>query len=246
VIRAPRIPVAAGSAIAFAAMIKLYPAAMIYLFVVKRWWRGLIAFAAAVAGLTVFSVLVAGWEPQRHFAFDLLPGLKGTTGWLENQSLYGSFARLFVDGKAYGPNPLLAPHMDTVMWMGRVASLVVAGARALVLRRSVAAPHFFAVLVPVMILVVPAAWMHYQTVLLLPFAILLRAAFERPGAWKRLLLLAAFCLVAFGNHHTLLPDSTGLIQSYKSFGVLLLWITALLYALDAPREAAAPGDSRPA
>jgi hypothetical protein len=95
--------------------------------------------------------------------------------------------------------------------------------------------HAFTVLVPCMLLVIPAAWIHYEVLLLLPVGIVLAGLATRAShiAWP--LLLFAFVLLAFGNEgpfeHQVWFANSGLIQSYKFFGVFAMWLLGMLWAI---------------
>jgi hypothetical protein len=79
-----------------------------------------------------------------------------------------------------------------------------------------------------MVLTVPAAWMHYETLLFLPFAALLLHAREHQISLTRAALLAiSFALAGYGNQWsyfdgTVLGVLTVLGVSYKFYGMLLL------------------------
>jgi hypothetical protein len=80
----------------------------------------------------------------------------------------------------------------------------------------------------VMVLTVPAAWMHYETLLFLPFAALLLHARDRQIGLARAALLAiSFALAGYGNQWsyfdgTVLGVLTVVGVSYKFYGMLLL------------------------
>jgi hypothetical protein len=80
----------------------------------------------------------------------------------------------------------------------------------------------------VMVLAVPAAWMHYEVLLFLPFAALLLDARDRAiGLTRASLLAISFALIAYGNpwsyyDGTIMGVLTLLGVSYKFYGMLLL------------------------
>jgi hypothetical protein len=88
----------------------------------------------------------------------------------------------------------------------------------------------YALAVPLIVLMWPTAWIHYQTLLILPFAMLLgrQLLLGRRAWWAWLPLILAFLLVAIGNEYTVLVPAlqegpARLLQSYKLYGVLILW-----------------------
>ena len=88
----------------------------------------------------------------------------------------------------------------------------------------------YALAAPLIVLMWPTAWIHYQTLLILPFGLLLgRQLLAGRRAWLAgLVLLAGFLLVAIGNEYLVLvpwlqDGLPRLAQSYKLYGVLILW-----------------------
>jgi hypothetical protein len=80
----------------------------------------------------------------------------------------------------------------------------------------------------VMVLAVPAAWMHYETLLFLAFgALLLHARDRQIGLARAAVLAISFALAGYGNQWsyydgTVLGELTVLGVSYKFYGMLLL------------------------
>jgi hypothetical protein len=105
----------------------------------------------------------------------------------------------------------------------------------------------------VMVLAVPAAWMHYSTITILPFVALLWHAATRPVTIRQAALLAiAFGLIAYGNQWTFFigtrnPGLPELALSFKGYGLAILWglvVTAILQAR-ASRSAVAERTDEP-
>jgi hypothetical protein len=210
----------AGVAIALAALLKVYPLVLLLPLAARRAWRGIGAGLATLVGVTLFSIWRVGWHIHLVYLLKILPYQSRGTPWVENQSFFGFFSRLLVDGtKVTITNQPEAAQLAPA----QVLSLVAGGAAVLVSLwaawRSERVGYAFRLFLPLTLLVSPSAWMHYETILLLPLGALL---LERtPFFW-----LAAG-LVAFGNEALLLPDSPRLLQSYKFYGVLLTWVLLL-------------------
>ena len=218
-----------GVSIALAALLKIYPTLLLTDLVVRRVWRGVAASVLAVIAVTLFCGLAAGWNLQSQFYFDVLPRLSAGTASLENQSFFGFFARFFVDGATTDPwTPTALPIAALLSDLAAVVSTAVS---VVALFRSRQAEFSFAILVPLMLLAAPTAWIHYETILLLPMAILL-PAFLRRRQWQALvILIGAFMLLAYGNEENISGSSSVLLQSYKFFGVLLVWLLGIARVL---------------
>jgi hypothetical protein len=231
----------AGAGIAVITLIKIYPILLLPYFLLRRLWNAAISLIASLGALTLISVVLAGWELQKEFWFGVFPALSGGTAWLENQSFFGFFARLFVNGAAVDPD--VVTRLPIAMTLSSIATVVTLAVSLVVLWRASSPEFGFAILIPLMLLISPNAWIHYETILLLPFAILLSGFSKRSDAWQWLGLFAAFLPVAYGNEDTVMKTTSGLVQSYKFFGVFLFWLLAIVWAWKSPREAHPP--SRP-
>jgi Glycosyltransferase family 87 len=225
--QAPERSAVLGASIAFATLLKLYPIVLLIYPLVKR-SRAVIWFLVSIGLLSLYSILIAGWQPQQQFYLQVLPTQPGGTAWLENQSFFGFFSRLWVNGATV--DGYHATQLPVASLLSSVASLL---ALVLSVVTILAAPHpmyAFVILVPLGLLVPPAAWIHYETVLLLPLGILLTRASQgwTPIVWIPLFL--AFPLLAFGNEDAVKSASSGLIQSFKFYGVFLVWLTGVVWA----------------
>lgn len=224
----------AGASIAVTALVKIYPALLLVYFALRRYWSAAISFVAMAAALSLISIVLAGWEISRQFWFDIFPSLSGGTASLENQSFFGFFARLFVNGAKV--NPALTTPIPVASLMANIATIIALALSFAGLWRVSSVRFAFPILIPLMLLISPNAWIHYETLLLLPLAILLTAFAERAGWWEWTALLLALVLVAYGNEDTVSRTSIGLVQSYKFYGVFLFWILGLVRAWRSPAE----------
>jgi hypothetical protein len=224
-----------GASIAVVTLIKIYPILLLFYFPLRRKWHAAISLVVSIVVLTLISIVLAGWELQREFWFGIFPALSGGTAWLENQSFFAFFARFFVNGATV--NPALVTPLPVASILSNLATLATLGLSFWVLWLAPGPEFGFAILLPLMLLISPNAWIHYETVLLLPLAILLSGFSKGANTWQWLGLLLAAILVAFGNEDTVMQTSSGLLQSYKFVGVFLFWMLATLWAWMAPREA---------
>jgi len=91
----------------------------------------------------------------------------------------------------------------------------------------------FSAFISLMLLILPTSWIHYETQLLFPLAALLSYALFK-GEFK-LFVIWSICalLIAFGDRNLFASERFNewpliLVQSYKFYGILLLWGTLIL------------------
>jgi alpha-1,2-mannosyltransferase len=193
--------------IALAASVKPYPMLAVLYFVGRREWRSLGMSVVALAVLLALGAVVAGFGETWTYLSRVLPASGVTTAYPDNQSLGGLIARLATDDLR--PVPLLhAPLVDGAI---RAVALALSAVVALSLRQPLreddeSRAMQFAVTVPVLVLVIPVAWTHYFTVLLLPIYLLLIDQVRRRRAsdagWY--LLAAAYGLLLLPGPVTLI------------------------------------------
>lgn len=218
----------AGASIATVSLIKIYPILLAPYFLLRRAWNAAAALVISIAMLTLISIALAGVELQKEFWLGIFPALSGGTAWLENQSFFGFFARLFVNGATV--NPALVTPLPIASILSSLATVLSLLISLFVLWIDSSPEDAFATLIPLMLLISPNSWIHYETVLLLPFAILLSLFSRSGGRWNWIVILLAVVLVAFGNEDTVMSTSSGLLQSYKFIGVFLIWSLSVAWA----------------
>jgi hypothetical protein len=218
----------AGVLIAIGTILKIYPAILLLFLLAKRRWRGVIGFGGVLLLLNLISVAVMGWQIHQIFFFDVLPRLGGTTSWVENQSISGFLVRFL-----YSPGEVTILRSGPLVLLGTALSAAtVLGGVLLALRpaepKSIAFALQYGVFLLLMTLASPAAWMHYQTLLVIPFATLLLHLRDRDVSLLRAGTLAlSFALIAYGNQWSYYDrGSSDLLTiagtSYKFYGMLLL------------------------
>ena len=225
----------AGVLLALVTMLKLYPGLLVVYLLVQRRWRILAGFVAASLALIVLSGLVVGGTTLWRYVTEILAVQTAAVPWPENQSFDGLLSRLVIpaaqtDWYTTIPFPtwtkLTLYTLDLIvlgvtywtLWRGRHVG------RSFVLG--------YAAVMPLIVLMWPTAWIHYQTLLILPFAVLVFLQAER-RSWVALgLMVASYLLIAIGNEYTVLipPLHSGwprLLQSYKLYGDLIVWALLL-------------------
>ena len=194
----------AALAVAVAASIKPYPVLLIGYFLARRDWRAAAATAATLATLLVLGALAVGLDETTAFVTRVLPATGATTAYADNQALGGVLARLWTTDLK--PFPLR--DSGAVDLSIRVVTLALVSATIwLVAQRGASDGQERALqlglFVPLSILVIPAAWTHYQAILLVPLTLLaVDQARNRPRDPFGWLMLA----VAYGV--LLLPNPT--------------------------------------
>jgi hypothetical protein len=217
----------AGVATAFGTMFKIYPVLLLPFFVVKRRWYALAGFALGMLALNGLALAVMGWGIHREFLFEVFPRIGGTTPWVENQAISGVLARL-----------VAAPNIDSfrdpavVMIANGLAlgGMLLVSALALRTAKPTSTRYAlqFSQYLLLMVLVIPASWMHYEALLFVPFAALLLHWRERALDLRVAAVLAlSFALTGFGNQWSFYGGVVnGALTiagiSYKFFGMLLL------------------------
>jgi hypothetical protein len=210
------------------AAIKAYPILLVTDLMLRRAWKSLVWLALTLGLLTVVSIALGGWQLQEQFYLKVLPILSGGTASPENQSYFGFFARLFVNGAAVDPARFVS--LPLAAWLSNVAALLTFLISMAMLIRAREPTFAFVILIPLMLLITPAAWIHYEAILLLPLSILLSDRWKHPTMVRWIPLLVAFALLAFGNEDNVRSVTVGLIQSYKFYGVFLVWLMGIVWA----------------
>jgi len=218
----------AGFLIALGTLFKIYPVVLLAFIVIKRRWYALAGFALGMLVCNGLAIAVMGVEMHRVYLTQVVPNIGGTTSWVENQTISGVMARLLDSPREADifTDPALR-----LLGTG-LSGLVVLFACALALRPARSDSTLFALqygmFLLLMVLTVPAAWMHYETLLFIPFAALLLHLRERQVPLPRATLLAlSFALIAYGNQWsfydgTIMGALTIAGVSYKFYGMLLL------------------------
>lgn len=245
-LQAKRTEWAAGALLAFSMMLKLYPGLLAVYLLCQRRWRALGGFVGASLVLLLVSGMTVGWGTLWRYAGEILTVQTAAVPWPENQSLDGLLSRLIIpaaDTAWYTTVPF--PTWARLTLYAAAAVLFGVTLWLLWLRPQPTARGFrlgYAAAMPLIVLLWPTAWIHYGTLLLLPFALLAIEQLEPEyRSWALIAgLFASYLLVAVGNEYTVLIPGLQegwprLLQSYKMFGALILWIL-LLWAGSRPAK----------
>jgi alpha-1,2-mannosyltransferase len=244
--------VMAALAIALAASIKPYPLALIGYFLARRSWRAAAVTLLVLAGVTAAGSLVVGLDESWAFVTRVLPASGAVTAYADNQTLGGVLARIASDDLK--PFPLrdsagidLAVRATAIVLFGLTVWIVARRPGDDAMQRALQLSLF----VPLSILAIPAAWTHYQTILLVPLSLLAveksRNRPREPLGW--LLLVVCYVVLMLPNptmlygpeidrglwlrsradnanltlQHLYPTALSRLVLSYKAFAVLLLY-----------------------
>lgn len=218
----------AGALVALGTLFKIYPVLLLGFLLIKRRWRALAGFVAGMLLCNGVAVAVMGWEMHRIYVTEVLPRIGGSTSWVENQTIAGFLARLT-------DTPTMAAiyrNQAVTLVANALSGLAVLLACALALQPAQPVSTRYALqysqFLLLMVLAVPAAWMHYETLLFVPFAALVLHLHERWLSLPRAVALAAsFALIAYGNQWSFYDGTVmGILTiagiSYKFYGMLLL------------------------
>ena len=222
-------PAIVGLTVALTSFLKLYSLVLVLFLAARREWRAVAWTAAWLVALGAVAVAVMGWHEHVVYATQVLPRIGGGTGWVENQTVNGFLCRLLAGARH--PAPVHDRRIDLLTWAGFA---LIAGASTLVAvrrteRGSSAAALSFGLFLVVMVLAVPAAWIHYETVTILAFLLLAWRAAERPLTTGLAFAVSlAFGFIAYGNQWTFYdssprPGLTALWLSRELYGLVLLW-----------------------
>lgn len=220
--------VLAGVFVALGALLKVYPALLLIFFAVKRNWRAMLGFVVGVFVCTIVSVIIIGLDEHVIFVTQVFPRLGGTTSWVENQTIAGFLARF-----NSSPHSLTIYRDQLVQIISNLAFisiLVIVCLAALIPaeRRSTLYALQYSLYLLLMVLAIPVAWMHYQTLLLIPFGVLLYHLRARFVSLPYSVLFAlSFALIANGSKWSFYYGVVnGILTiagvSYKFYGMLLL------------------------
>ncbi len=237
---------AAGALVALGALFKIYPILLLAFFVVKGHWRALIGFVVGMAVCNSIAIAVIGWNEHLIYLTQVLPNIGGTTSWVENQTISGFLARL-----TDSPRSATIYQNELVRLLGTFLSAVVSLAVCTLTLRPTSRDSTgyalqYSMFLLLMVLASPAAWMHYETLLVVPFGALILHLRERSVSLLYATLLAiSFALIAYGNQWSFYDGTIhGILTivgvSYKFYGMLLLGGVLAFEALREPAPAILP------
>lgn len=166
-------PWLAGTLLAVATAVKLFPGFLFLYFLLRREWRVVFVAAAGVAVIGLAAGFVFGWESYRTYVTEVLPQVNAYRGGWLNASLVGFCTRLF-DPAAVNEHvePLWRSPLLAKLSAGALCLVVVAAWSRIVLRANSPSERdrAFGLGITAMLLVSPITWDHYFLLLQLPLA----------------------------------------------------------------------------
>jgi hypothetical protein len=191
----------AGVAWSAAAVLKLFPAISVILFIRTRNWRALTGFLIGGAALAVISLALFGTEVHRVFVREVLS--QASRGdWLGPYSLYQNsfitlWSRLFLMEPELNPAPLIDSHILYALAMAITVTALVGG--FLLSIRSDKTPHAealrWAALLPLMLLLSTYGSADHSCILIFT-AIVAFDALLASGQFKKAIVLLAIYVIA--------------------------------------------------
>ncbi|HEY0606495.1 MAG TPA: glycosyltransferase family 87 protein [Herpetosiphonaceae bacterium] len=218
-----------GLGIALGTLFKLYPFMLVGFLLVRREWKAIGWVAGWLAILNGIAIAVMGWDNHVMYVTQVLPNIGGGTSWVENQTINGFLNRLSYDPLRTEPVRGLSISLLTYGGFALVAGISLLLSFAPFDRKSSSYALQFGIFSVVMVLAVPAAWMHYSTITILAFAMLAWYSADHPlPLGKAALLALSFGLIAYGNQWSFFdgtqnPGLPFLALSYKFYGLVVLW-----------------------
>ncbi len=228
---------ASGATLAFAIIVKLQPVLMVPFYLTKERWRGIFGIVFGIVFIVCLSITMNSPILYERYVTNILPSRGAElTGHPEDQSLSAFICRL---SGVTGMNKLTpSQHHGILLGANTVAFLLALITLATMWysdqEGELQLGLCFSAFISLMLLILPTAWIHYETQLLFPIGVLLfYALFEGNFKIFAIWAISAF-LISFGDRSLFAdPKFTEwpliLVQSYKFYGILLLWGT-LIYA----------------
>lgn len=228
-----------GAFLALPIMLKFFPVLLLLGPLVARRWR---IVAGCVLGGVILGLagLLAGPANTVVFLRDVAPALGGGTLYAENQTLYAFVGRLLASSLADKGVGAIYPAGLTraVVWILALPILLMTAVVAWRRGGGELGAGLRALLpLPAALLIVPTAWAHYLTLVLLPLS-MLAVVLSRTAARRDVLILFALAalLIPLGSERELWADGQvydgpiRLLLTYKVYGLLALWGAMALVA----------------
>lgn len=242
---------AAGLLLAAAGLLRIYPFALAGYLAAERRWRALGYAALGTLSGAALTVALAGFTNSVDFVHGL--GYLAHPRWAAMNADTSTYAFIARRLRAFGANH------DAALLAGALACAVDLGVLALSVRASFARRagedrelRVFALWVASAVILEPISWDHDLVVMLIPFALLARAA-ARGEASARAVSTAAvsYVLIWFWRYFGATYDSPGAgafataIGECATLAMLAAWLAAYFLATDAPAPPPNPAGPRP-
>ena len=213
---------AAGCMIGLAAAIKIFPAAVLLYFVLRRRWRAVIFGILSFFLVTAITLLVVGIDAYRSY-FAILQFLAGRHTYARNMSLNGFFSLLF------------HPPLSVLLFLTGSA-LILATIYREGTRKIRDFDVEFALMLTSTLLLSTITWQHSFVVLLLPLAIC-SARFSIADTTSRWLLVGSWILMAvpepllpgFSDNETLSTTRVLGVAAVNFYGLVAFFFAQLRF-----------------
>ncbi len=167
-----------GSLLGAAMALKLFPGFLLLYFVARRQWRSVASAGAVFVLLNAAALAVFGVESIRTYFFEVVPQLGQFRDTWTNASLMGFLSRLFDGSRSGHVYPLLKSEllMQAAYVIASGLLVLAAGWRVWQAKSRPQRDVAFGLCIIAMLLISPVTWNHYFVMLILPLAVLWRAA----------------------------------------------------------------------
>lgn len=156
---------------AVATLIKLTPALAVPVLIFHRRWKWLMAYAAWMLSLLIFSVWQAGWSMHQQFWHEVMPSISCGAPVCTNSSIVAYVQELFLGHVPVPQSPPLTipPYACAVSRYVAFAVYCLMLIRFYLRRRDGLPTRDLVIMVLLGIVVSPISWWHHYTIGLLPF-----------------------------------------------------------------------------
>jgi glycosyl transferase family 87 len=233
-------PVSGAFCFALGTMIKLTPAFVVPLFILRRQWKWLFAYAAWTAAFLGIGVWQLGWANHVTFFTQFMPAMSCGAPSIANKSLMNVVHSLYCLD-AFRDTVRIPPLPLGICWLGKTLSASVLGITLIAFWRrtkhSTYLGYEVALLALVSLLISPVTWRHHYVLALLPLLFMWTApdfGTHAKGTWPLLFAgtvvigtLFSTAVVQFAHSPVLQLFGSLLIPAAA---VLVLWLGLTAYS----------------
>jgi hypothetical protein len=236
-------PWCAGFFVALAALVKIFPAALILFFVAKRQFKSVVAATVSAVVLGAVSLTACHTSLYVTYMSQVLPRQADAGAFYRNQGLPGLFARLLTDNgyvNSLGNWPSLAHVLGALAGMSVLVTALWMAARH---NTNATGDLEFGLFLVATLLALPKSYEHYGLLLLFAYFAILRLVAYAQAVPRGPLLLTflSFCvwtiLLSQGTDYTQLPRNI-LMQplfSAKCLATVMLFAACVWFLLESGR-----------
>jgi alpha-1,2-mannosyltransferase len=228
-------PISSGLLFAIGTLIKLTPAVVVPIFLVKRHWRWLAGYATGLVIFTAISVGLLGWGNHLTYFRNVLPLLSCGAIKLENKSVNAFVLQLLLGNSFFEANSAVdASLWHTACWIAKVANFgILLGVLLWNWQRRLSLVDEVVVFALVSLLISPISWRHHYVLAVLPLVVLWSrySMTDIVRKWESfLLLLATLALGALPLGDVLVPSISSsvvrisLASQVLVGAVIILWL----------------------